>query len=202
MATTIQVIENRLAILKLQRAVIDKEIIGLEEAARILRPIYAELPDLPALLDSEDIGITDAVRNALKNAKNLFASSHVTATQLRDLVVAQGFDMSKYNNEMAVIHQVLRRLIEAGEVASMSHPNAKMVYWWIEKPASPSPLAGIAPGLFETISKQMSGINQAAVEVGQAAAEAGMRLDEIVSGIKLPDVDPAVITRMLEKRKK
>jgi hypothetical protein len=133
--TPLQTIETKLATLRTQREALNKEISGLEEVVQILKPIYAEAPSIPPEISMEsaaDIGITDAVRNALKNAKVLVASGKLTATQVRDLVVSMGFDVSKYSNAMATIHQVLNRLIEADKAGYETVGNLKTTYFWTE----------------------------------------------------------------------
>jgi len=110
-----------------ERAHLDMKIASLQSAIKILEPIYGddatgELPDVA------ELGITDIVRAILRS------SARVTPTQIRDGVVATGFSMKKYDNPMAIIHQVLRRLVDAGQAAMFSNDEGKTTYEWIAKP--------------------------------------------------------------------
>jgi hypothetical protein len=146
----LETVELKLKELITQREQIEREIAGLEEAKKILTPIYTQptaIPSIEELVETADVGITDAVRRALR----LNAHQKLTAVQVRDAMVSQGVDLSKYKNAMATIHQVLRRLVEAKQVApSMqgAFPGPERVFQWIEKQAPrPGTLGAILAGM-------------------------------------------------------
>ena len=60
-----------------------------------------------ALADDYEVGITDAVRAALRTS----SKEYNTVTDVRDLVAVSGFNFSKYtSNPLATINTILRRL--------------------------------------------------------------------------------------------
>jgi len=58
-----------------------------------------------------DFGITTGIRRILS------AGMPMTATELRDALVQHGFDLNQYANEMAVIHNTIKRLQRQDEIA-------------------------------------------------------------------------------------
>lgn len=70
-------------------------------------------------------GLTDAVRAALQ------AAGHpLTAIEIRDQLAAMGFDLSRYANDLAAIHTVLKRLHEAREADFVPRAHDKPGYRW------------------------------------------------------------------------
>jgi hypothetical protein len=144
----IESIDIRIKQLLLNREVIEREISALQEARKLLLPIYGQtiqqIPSIEEFIEAGDVGITDAVRGALR----LNSVHRLTATQIRDIVVSHGFDLNKYTNAMATIHQVLQRLVKAGQVTPLTHGGDK-AFQWIEKPASPPTTPEALPALTE-----------------------------------------------------
>jgi hypothetical protein len=70
-------------------------------------------------------GLTDACRMALKSA-----GSPLTALEVRAQLEAMGFDLSRYTNDLAAIHTVLKRLTESGEVRFLPRAYEKPAYEW------------------------------------------------------------------------
>jgi hypothetical protein len=50
--------------------------------------------------------------------------------EVRDRLMAIGFDLSKYANSLAAIHTVLKRLADAGELRSVALDPGKVFYAW------------------------------------------------------------------------
>lgn len=75
---------------------------------------------------SEQIGITDACRQALK-----VANSPRTAIEVRDWLANSGYELSEQENALASIHTVLKRLVKAGEAAPGTNADGKATYEWI-----------------------------------------------------------------------
>jgi hypothetical protein len=165
-------VELRLKALIALREVIDREVKGLEDAKGILKPFY-EVPEISSIPSIEEFveagkpGITDAVRAALRTNAN----RKLTATQVRDVMVSQGFDLGKdkYKNAMATIHEVLRRLIDAKQVTPSTQDNERS-FQWIEK----SPSLVVAKNPFEgvNLSELMNRVDFGSVVAGITAQAA------------------------------
>jgi hypothetical protein len=127
---------ERLTILETQRNAIDMEIAALEQSIRAFEPLLNAPPLTspeqdqyglnPAYMPASNLGwltgipsygefgLTDAIRTALKS------STHpLEATEIRDRIVANGFDLTGRSNAMANVHQVLRRLENQGEIRQL-----------------------------------------------------------------------------------
>jgi hypothetical protein len=76
--------------------------------------------------------LAEAIRTVLKNRKG-----SLSPTEVRDHVKSLGYDMKDHSNEMAAIHGVLKRLVDAGEVKTKEWKNAPgtRYYWNPEKPS-------------------------------------------------------------------
>lgn len=126
------------ALLK-EREKIDHELKALEEAAKILRPAYATLQGC-AGIEPDNVGITDAVRAVLK------ASGHyMVPTAIRDGLKQTGL-LKDYPNEMAVIHEVLRRLARNDEADVQDGPHGKAYAWKPKLAHAPKTLQELAAG--------------------------------------------------------
>jgi hypothetical protein len=85
----------------------------------------------------KDWGLTDAIRYVIGNAK----PKSMSATGIRDALVADGYDVSDYSNVMASIHQVIKRLFRKGEILSAPSADGEKRYVWGKglSPLPPSP---------------------------------------------------------------
>ena len=95
-----------------QRSEIDRKLDAVQEAIKLLEPLYGRDTELKAsgitlaeALAQDDLGITAAVEQALTS--NAYQSFY--PTQVRDLLRESGFDL-KGDNPMATIHTILKRL--------------------------------------------------------------------------------------------
>lgn len=73
-------------------------------------------------------GLANACRAALKNA-----GRPLTPIQIRDAVIALGYDASGHTNLLASIHSVVKRLYEAGDVKQLTtkeNQKETTVYLW------------------------------------------------------------------------
>ena len=84
----------------------------------------------PRLSKLHIYGLTDAVRIMLQSSIGL-----TTATEIRDRLRFYKYDLSKYSNEMAAIHGVLVRLLQAKAVA-LEESDGKTWYRWALPPGS------------------------------------------------------------------
>ena len=117
----------------LQAAIKEYESLG-EERRKIddrltqLAQSIGTLSRLIGLTPTAPLSITQAVRLAMRTGVPM------TAPKVRDHLQSIGFDLSEYSNELAVIHTVLRRLNEAGEVRILAKRDGKVSYLWSEPP--------------------------------------------------------------------
>lgn len=132
------ILESMLRDLLPRRDSLNREIAGLEQAIEILKPVYGDdVASGTEITAFAELGITDAVRETLRAV----APNRLTAMQVRDALVKSGFDLSEYSNPMAIIHQVLRRLIDAGQVVFVSSPESeKALFEWVFKSTLPPSL--------------------------------------------------------------
>ncbi len=128
----------------LEAAAREYEMLG-EERRRIddrltqLAQTIGTLSRLIGLTPTVPISITDAVRLAIR------AGVPMTPPEVRDRLLSIGFDLSSYANELAVIHTVLKRLNEAGEVRIIPKAGGKHQYLW----AKPPKVIAIGPEIAE-----------------------------------------------------
>ena len=115
-----------------QRRKIDDRLTQLAQTIGTLSRLIGLTPTVP-------LSITDAVRLAMR------AGVPMTPTEVRDRLLAIGVDLSSYSNELAVIHTVLKRLNEAGEIRIIPKPGGKNQYLW----ARPAKVIAIGPEIAE-----------------------------------------------------
>ena len=97
----------------------------IDERLAQLAQTIGTLNRLCGLVPTVFWGLTDACRLVLKSGGRPMAPMEV-----RDRLLAIGFDLSKYVNSLAAIHTVLKRLAEAGELRSVSLEPGKVFYAW------------------------------------------------------------------------
>ena len=115
-----------------QRRQIDERLTQLAQTIGTLSRLIGLTPTVP-------LSITDAVRLAIR------AGVPMTPMEVRDRLLSIGVDLSSYSNELAVIHTVLKRLNEAGEVRIIPKPGGKNQYLW----AKPPKVIAIGPEIAE-----------------------------------------------------
>jgi len=104
-----------------QRRDIDKRLAELAQTIGTLSRLLGLTPTVP-------LSITDAVRLAMR------AGVPLTPTEVRERLQSIGVDLSVYSNDLAVIHTVLKRLNESGELRLIPKPNGKHAYLWAKPP--------------------------------------------------------------------
>lgn len=101
-----------------QRADLDQRMARLAQTIGSLNRLCGFTPNV-------SVGLTDACRMVLN------AAGHpLTAMEVRLQLEAMGFDVSKYSNDLAPIHTVLKRLTESDEVRFVPRGYAKPAYEW------------------------------------------------------------------------
>lgn len=101
-----------------QRRDIDRRLAELSQTIGTLSRLLGLTPTVP-------LGLTDAVRLAVRGA-----GMPITPVEIRDRLVAIGFDLSKYTNELAAVHTILKRLNDAGEIRFVPRSSGKHQYVW------------------------------------------------------------------------
>jgi hypothetical protein len=117
-----------------QRRQIDARLSQLAQTIGTLSRLLGLTPTVP-------MSITDAVRLAAR------AGVPMTPLEVRERLLSIGVDLSSYSNDLAVIHTVLKRLNEAGELRLIPKPNGKNAYLW----AAPPRVIAIGPEVAEFI---------------------------------------------------
>lgn len=128
-AATLKRTRKELGRLRRDRDALDTQITKLEQIEAALQGV-AEPRRKAANLAS----ITDVVRTAIQAARQ-----PITPTELRDEVLAMGFDKRKYTQFLASLHVILKRLVKNGEVREFTFADAKR-YWWALKSMPPGRL--------------------------------------------------------------
>ena len=103
-----------------QRRDIDQRLAEVMQTIGTLSRLCGLVPTVP-------IGLTDACRLVVRGA-----GVPVSPSEVRQRLQAIGFDLSKYQNDLAAIHTILRRLNESGElrVIARGPDTAKQTYIW------------------------------------------------------------------------
>jgi hypothetical protein len=114
--------------LRRQRAQLDTRIAKLEHVESALRTVAEPQENTPDLS-----GITDVVRNVLQSA-----SAPITPMEVRDKMLAMGFDKGPYSQFLASVHVILKRLWKNGEAFEFTFQDKK-TYWWAMKSMPPGP---------------------------------------------------------------
>jgi hypothetical protein len=101
-----------------QRADLDRRLAQLAQTIGSLNRLCGFTPNVA-------VGLTDGCRMVLN------AAGHpLTAMEVRQQLEAMGFDVTKYSNDLAPIHTVLKRLTESDEVRFVPRGYAKPAYEW------------------------------------------------------------------------
>ena len=117
-----------------ERRKIDDRLTQLAQTIGTLSRLIGITPTVP-------LSITDAVRLAMRSGVPM------TPPEVRDRLLSIGVDLSSYSNELAVIHTVLRRLNEAGEIRLVPRAGGKNAYLW----ARPPKVIALGPEIAEFI---------------------------------------------------
>src|SRR5262245_40063609 len=102
-----------------QRADIDRRLAQLAQTIGSLTRLCGYTP-------TTAVGLTDGCRMVLRAA-----GRPLTALEVRDMLAGLGLDMSKYANDLSVIHTTLKRLNEAGETRFVQQQSGKDAYVWV-----------------------------------------------------------------------
>ena len=117
--------------LDIEREEMDKRIsilrdglFGFSSLAGITNP-QKTYPDLFPDLINPDVGITEAVKKVLADSKDTYFSP----VAVKDGLEKMGFDIKKYKNVLASIHQILKRLQDSHFTTTTTR-EGKTLYRW------------------------------------------------------------------------
>jgi hypothetical protein len=135
-----------------RRREIDQRLAELGQTIGTLMRLLGLTPTVP-------FGLTDAIRMVVRGA-----GVPMAPTEVRDRLRAIGFDVSKYTNDLAAVHTILKRLNQAGELRFIPHPGGKHQYTW-NRMVTPVVLTkDIVKAMYDNAGEQ---------EAARAAAEPG-----------------------------
>lgn len=109
--------------LGLERRRIDDRLAQLSQTIGTLNKLLGYEPTVP-------IGLTDAIRLVMRGGVPM------TPIEVRDRLKSIGFDVSKYVNDLAAVHTILKRLNDSGELRFVSREAGKHQYT-INRPSVP-----------------------------------------------------------------
>ena len=107
-----------------QRRDIDKRLAQLAHTIGTLSRLLGLTPTVP-------MGLTDAIRLVMRGA-----GVPMTPVDIRDRLHAIGFDVSKYSNDLAAVHTILKRLNASGELRFIPRAPGRHEYTW-NRPTTP-----------------------------------------------------------------
>jgi len=117
-----------------QRRAIDTRLAHLAQSIGTLTRLIGLTPTVP-------LGLTDACRLVLRGGVPM------TPMDVRDRLNAIGVDLSIYSSDLAVIHTVLKRLNEAGEIRLVPRAGGKHAYLWQHPPTA----VGLGPEIAQFV---------------------------------------------------
>jgi hypothetical protein len=101
-----------------RRREIDQRLAELAQTIGTLSKLLGLTPTVP-------MGLTDAVRIVVRGA-----GVPMTPVEVRDRLHGIGFDVSKYTNDLAAVHTILKRLNESGELRFIPRAPGHHQYTW------------------------------------------------------------------------
>ncbi len=107
-----------------KRQTIDNRLAELAQTIGTLSKLLGLTPTVP-------LGLTDAVRLVVRGA-----GVPMTPIEVRDRLRGIGFDVSKYVNDLAAVHTILKRLNESGELRFLARGQGAHQYVW-NRPSTP-----------------------------------------------------------------
>jgi hypothetical protein len=107
-----------------KRQAIDTRLAELAQTIGTLSKLLGLTPTVP-------LGLTDAVRLVVRGA-----GVPMTPVEVRDRLRGIGFDVSRYVNDLAAVHTILKRLNESGELRFIPGGTGTHKYTW-NRPLTP-----------------------------------------------------------------
>ena len=111
---------------------------GIDTRLAELAQTIGTLSRLIGLTPTVPLGLTDAIRLVVRGA-----GVPMTPTDVRDRLRAIGFDISRYVNDLAAVHTILKRLNESGELRFVARGPGAHQYTW----NAPSTAVALGPDI-------------------------------------------------------
>jgi hypothetical protein len=105
-------------------ATLEQEKRALDDRLAQLGQTVGTLTRLLGLAPTVPLGLTDACRMILRRGDPM------TPVEVRNRLTAIGIDMSKYANDLAAVHTILKRLNDSGELRFIPRTPGKHQYAW------------------------------------------------------------------------
>src|SRR5262249_6677009 len=99
-----------------RRQEIDQRLAELAQTIGTLMRLLGLTPTVP-------LGLTDAIRLVVRGG-----GVPMTPVEVRDRLQGMGFDLSKYSNDLAAVHTILKRLNQSGELSFIPRAPGKHQY--------------------------------------------------------------------------
>jgi hypothetical protein len=122
-----QVLENA----RRERESLKQQVEDLTDRISRLNATIAALASLCGEADPTLRGLTDAIRQVLKNAH----PTGLVPTTVKRLLIEGGFRADDHRNPGASIHTILKRLEKSGEIRRGTHVDGRVFYVWVDKEA-------------------------------------------------------------------
>lgn len=106
-----------------RRQAIDTRLAELAQTIATLSKLIGLTPTVP-------LGLTDAIRLVMRGGVPM------TPSEVRDRLHSIGFDVSKYANDLAAVHTILKRLNDSGELRFVPRAPGRHQYTW-NRPSTP-----------------------------------------------------------------
>lgn len=163
-----------------QRVERANQILQLEQLLRSIAPFTVENPlDAEARLlnnfglvsSLEGLDLTEACRKVLKENDR-----YMSPREVRDMLEANGYDLTQHPNHLASIHGVLKRLVESGNVLPMADSKG-VVYKWNTSDFKRSPLKWVGQRNRRTWTKEETEASEQRRAEARAAMAKGKKKD-------------------------
>jgi hypothetical protein len=167
------------------RAEIDFEVETIDQRAVQLEHAIASLSELtgankmPSRLEPIDVNnlkLANACRAVLSSSNKFW-----TPISVRDHLLSLDYDLKPYNNPLASIHAVLKRLIDSGEAIRTAGPDGKAMYRWKAVPSTVVIRGDTASsGLFSRSAVESAVAKATADLVKRRSTASGRALDKAI----------------------
>lgn len=125
-----------------RRREIDQRLAELGQSIGTLSKLLGLTPTVP-------IGLTDAIRMILRGS-----GVPMTPVEVRDRLHGMGFDVSKYTNDLAAVHTILKRLNDSGEVRFIPRDVGKHQYAWNRGVAAIALTKDVVQAMYENAAER------------------------------------------------
>jgi hypothetical protein len=137
-----------------QRDAIERSMTDTERGIRSILALHSDEDAMPYVEQLDELtrpeGFTDAIRKVLKASEDA-----LTPSEVKEKLPQVGFDLDGYNNPLASIHTILKRLART-DLVDQTEKDGKTAYKWMKMPriARPWEVAGASLPLSTLLGDQ------------------------------------------------